>query len=116
MKGNKSYSESLKREVVREVKLGLISKEEAKRKYGIRGQSCVINWIRKFEGRELNKSSIMQHEKSSKKDLIKRLKELERELEDEKIRSEGLSKMIDIAEDQLKITIRKKSGTKQSKR
>ena len=116
MKGNNFYSESLKREVVREVKLGLISKEEAKKKYNIRGQSCIINWIRKFEGKELNKSSMREYEKSSKKDLIKRLKELEREFEDEKIRSEGLSKMIDIAEDQLDIIIRKKSGTKQSKR
>jgi hypothetical protein len=58
----------------------------------------------------------MDYAKSDKAFLIKRIKELERQLEDEQIRSLGLSKMIDIAEEQLKISIRKKSTTKQSKR
>ena len=58
----------------------------------------------------------MDYKKSNKEELIKRLKELERRLEDEQLRAEGYSKMIDIAEDQLKITIRKKSDTKQSTR
>jgi hypothetical protein len=57
----------------------------------------------------------MSYERESKEDLVKRIKELERQLEDERLRSEGFSKMIDIAEDQLKISIRKKSDTKQSK-
>ncbi len=58
---------------------------------------------------------MMDYNKENKDGLIKRIKELERQLEDEKIRAEGYSKMIDIAEDQLKISIRKKSTTKQSK-
>jgi translation initiation factor 2B subunit (eIF-2B alpha/beta/delta family) len=58
----------------------------------------------------------MDYKKSDKDELIKRIRELERQLEDEQMRSFGLSKMIDIAEDQLKISIRKKSATKQSKR
>ena len=59
MKGNKFFSESLKREVVREVKLGLISKAEARRKYGIPGSSSIINWIRKFEGQETTTQKIL---------------------------------------------------------
>jgi transposase-like protein len=110
------YTDSFRREIVREVKSGHLSKEQASRKYSIKGHSTVTNWIRKFEGRDLTNHRMPKLEKSTKKDLIKRLKELERQLEDEKIRSEGLSKMIDIAEDQLNIEIRKKSGTKQSKR
>jgi transposase len=116
MKGNKSYTESLKREVFREVQLGNISKEDAKKKYDIRGHSAVSNWIRKFEEEgSLSKIKMMDYKKENKDGLIKRIKELERQLEDEKIRAEGYSKMIDIAEDQLKISIRKKSITKQSK-
>jgi transposase len=46
------------------------------------------------------------------KDL--RIKELERAFSIEKMRSESLAKMIEIAERELKIDIRKKSGTKQS--
>ena len=115
MKGNKFYSETFKKEVVREVKAGLLSKAEALRKYDIPGSSTIIGWIRKFDGKTTNYRQVMDYKKSDKEALIKRIKELERKLEDEQIRSEGLSKMIDIAEDQLKISIRKKSATKQSR-
>lgn len=116
MKGNKFYSNSLKKEVVREVQSGLLSKAEARRKYDIPGSSSIIEWIRKFDSKLPDNRKIMDYKKSDKDALIKRIKELERQLEDEQMRSFGLSKMIDIAEDQLKITIRKKSITKQSKR
>jgi transposase len=115
MKGIKFYSDSFKKEVVREVKAGLLSKAEARRKYDIPGTSTIIGWIRKFDGKTTDYRRTMDYRKSDKVALIKRIKELERKLEDEQIRSEGLSKMIDIAEEQLKITIRKKSSTKRSK-
>jgi transposase-like protein len=115
MKGRKIYSDSIKREVVREVKAGLLSKIEARRKYDIPGSSTIIGWIRKFDGKISNNRQIMDYKQTDKEVLIKRIKELERKLEDEQIRSEGLSKMIDIAEEQLKISIRKKSATKQSR-
>lgn len=115
MKGNNFYSESVKREVVQEIKSGLISKAEAKRKYDIRGCGCIKKWIRNFESTIPENRKLMDYKKSDKEALIKRLMELERQLKDEHIRSEGLSKMIDIAEEQLKVTIRKKSSTKQSR-
>jgi len=115
MKGIKIYSDSFKREVIREIKSGFLSKAEARRKYDIPGRSTIIGWIRKFDGKTTDYRRIMDYKKSDKEALIKRIKELERKLEEEQIRSEGLSKMIDIAEEQLKITIRKKSSTKQSK-
>ena len=115
MKGIKFYSDSLKKEVVREVKAGLLSKAEARRKYNIPGTSTIIGWIRKFDGKPSDYQKYMDYKKSDREVLIKRIRELERQLEDEQIRAEGLSKMIDIAEEQLKITIRKKSTTKQSR-
>jgi transposase-like protein len=115
MKGNKFYSESFKRAVIKEVLDGHISKADALRKYGIRGSSSIIYWIRKFEESDPQQSS-MEYNKADKKDLIKRIKELERQLKDEQIRSFGYNKMIDIAEEQLNITIRKKPDTKQSKK
>ena len=115
MKGYNYYPESFKRDVVQEILDGHISKAEAKKKYGIRGCGCIINWIRKFEGSDPLHST-MNYSKSDKKELIKRIKELERQLEDEQIRSFGYNKMIDIAEEQLNITIRKKPDTKQSKK
>ena len=116
MKGNKFYPESFKRDVVREVLDGHISKEEARRKYEIKGNSSIINWIRKFEDQDSIKNRPMDYKSKDKEALIKRIKELERQLEDEQIRSFGYSKMIDIAEDRLKVPIRKKIDTKQSKR
>lgn len=116
MKGRKFYPDSLKKEVIWEVQSGLLSKIEARRKYNIPGSSTIIGWIRKFEGKPTEYRRTMDYKQSDKDDLIKRIKELERKLEDEQIRSEGLSRMIDIAEEQLKISIRKKSTTKQSRR
>lgn len=115
MKGYNYYSDSFKRDVVREILDGHISKAEAKRKYGIRGCGCIINWIRKFAESDPQHSS-MDYSKANKKELIRRIKELERQFKDEQIRSFGYNRMIDIAEKQLNITIRKKPDTKQSKK
>ena len=50
---------------------------------------------------------------NNEKELKERIKKLEKELEDANLRAEAYSTMIDIAEKQLKIKIRKKSNTKQ---
>lgn len=109
------YDEALKLAVISEYKSGLVSKRALARKYGIKSGYTITLWIRKL-AEENSGSSAMDYSKSEKKDLIKRIKELERQLEDEQIRSLGYSKMIDIAEEQLNISIRKKPGTKQSKK
>jgi transposase-like protein len=61
-------------------------------------------------------SLTMKEEELSLEVMKDRLKELEHQLSVEKMRSESLSKMIDIAERELKIDIRKKTGAKQSLR
>lgn len=114
MRERQEFSETFKRQVVSEVLSGQLSKPEARRKYNIKGRSCIINWIRKFEGTATHE--LMDYSNLDKKELIKRIKELERQLEDEQIRSFGYNKMIDIAEEQLNVPIRKKLGTKQSKK
>ncbi len=52
----------------------------------------------------------------SKEELEKKVKDLEKQLSYEKMKSEVLDTMINIAEKELKISIRKKSNTKQSKK
>lgn len=47
------------------------------------------------------------------RELEQKIKILEKELEHEKLRTRALTTMIDIAEKELKISIRKKSGAKQ---
>lgn len=110
------YSEEFKLKVVHEVLRGEISKEACRERYGIKGHSTVLKWIRKFG---LSKESIKMGQKKKKTrrptDLKAEIRLLKKELSYEKLKSEALSEMIDIAEEELKISIRKKSGAKQSK-
>ena len=110
------YSEEFKLKVVHEVLRGEISKETCREKYGIKGHSTVLKWIRKFG---LSKEPIKMDQKKRKikpLDLKVEIRLLKKELSYEKLKSEALSEMIEIAEDEFKISIRKKSGAKQSKK
>jgi hypothetical protein len=54
-----------------------------------------------------------EKEKAKLEAAHKRMRELEKQLEDAQMKNIALETMIDLAEDQLKISIRKKSGPKQ---
>lgn len=113
------YSKEFKLKVIEEVLRGEITKEEARRKYGIGGKSGVLNWMRKFEVSGFKKIpdcfERMKEENSNDSAALKqRIRQLERALEDAQLKAEGYSRMIDIAERELKISIRKKSSAKQS--
>jgi transposase-like protein len=115
----KQYTDSFKLQVINEVLSGAVSKEQARHKYQIKGKSAILNWIRKFGWSDSKTLPTHFTSMSAKKDLspeelLKRVRELERALEDAQLRAEGYSRMIDIAERELKIKIRKKSNTKQS--
>ena len=114
------YSDVLKHRIIQEVQFGLLSKEEARRRYGIRGKSAILKWMRKFG--YVSENELPTLKKQSKeipddpKELKRRIAELEKALEEAKLSSEFYSTMIDIAEKEFKIPIRKKSVTKQSKK
>ena len=44
----KDYSLSFKLQLVEQVERGLLSKTEAKHKYGIQGDSTVTKWLKKY--------------------------------------------------------------------
>ena len=52
-------------------------------------------------------------ERADNKELEKRIKELERQLEKARMKNIALNTLIDVAETELKIPIRKKPGAKQ---
>jgi len=54
------------------------------------------------------------HDKSDPEQLKKRVRQLEKQLQNERIRSEFYQTMIDVAERELGISIRKKSDTNPS--
>lgn len=110
LKSSNYYPLKFKLQVIDEVLSGKISKEAARKKYGIKGNSTIIKWIRKLdiESIKMAKNKDINYEK--------RIKELEALLEFERMKRIAAEEMITIAEEQLKINIRKKSDTKQSKR
>lgn len=119
----KSYSEAFKLQVIREVLDGKISKTEANRLYGIRSNSAILEWMRQFSGEKgYDKRGKVLKSKATEKHIIeqtaqaKRILELEELLRIERLKVTLSNTMIDIAEGEFGINIRKKSGAKQSKK
>ena len=114
------YSEEFKWRVVQEVLKGKFTKEEARKVYGIKSNCAILYWMRQFSGIEdyrsggkplLEKSTIAVMKQLNKNE--QRIKELEEELKRERLRADLWQKMVELAEDQLDIDIRKKFGAKQ---
>ena len=115
-----SYSEEFKWKVVKEVLSGELSKAEAKRKYSIGSNSAILYWMRQFSGIENPRESrmlFMTDKKTIKEDKLtkeqKKIKELEEALRKEKNRVLLYEAMMEIAEEDYGIEIRKKSGAEQ---
>lgn len=127
--GSLSWAE--REEMIKEYLSGNYSKVEIWRKYT--GQTVehgkMLHWMRmlgysdrieKPIKRRLSLDSTKQEQSvlatddnpQDPKDLQKRIKELERQLENAQLKAEGYELMIEIAEKELKIPIRKKSDTK----
>lgn len=117
MKEINQYSDEFKQAVVDEVLSGHISKDEARRRYGIKGKSAVLNWLRKFDTTltyEMKKK-IIRHPQDITQ-LEAENNRLREQLELECLRFLSLNVMIDLAEEHFKVPIRKKSGAKQLKK
>ena len=102
-----------KEAIVTEYLLGKATYRELAQKYSIDFR-IIHSWVMKFKGnyKTSQKTALKAPEKSAEKEPPA-IVELREELRLEKLRTELLSTMIDIAEKDLKITIRKKFGTKQ---
>jgi transposase-like protein len=97
-----------------------ISGKELQRKYYLSSSSQLSYWFRKFVDPKIRKSIHMKGRKldasqlsMSEESLEQENERLRKELERERLRSDALNIMIDIAEKELGISIRKKSGAKQ---
>ncbi len=122
-----SYSEEFKLKVVQEVLSGQLTKNEANQKYGIKGHSRILTWIKIYEnkfGKTKNNSyiapcnsSLMTEKEIAEFELLKQENEkLKEQLSFASMRVIALETLIDVAEKELKINLRKKCSTKQSKK
>ena len=122
------YSVEFKKKVITDYIESGITKQEILDKYGIRANSAIQEWMRKLgitdpygkkdylglpnPNRLKKKKPDLSEVELENYALNKRIKELEKQLSDEKIRSEMYSRIIEIAEKDLKLNIRKKLDTK----
>lgn len=110
-------SNAEKRWLVREIESGRMSVGDAKERivlYSKDPRSLIDLWRKKFAPEISFTLPVMTEKEKQKFDAAhKRMKELEKQLEDAQMKNIALETMIDIAEEQLRISIRKKSGPKQ---
>ena len=109
------YSPIFMRTVVRVMLEENLSYREVAKRYGLTTGSMVYNWHKKYSSEiEEIKNDIPMADTSDQNSTDERIKQLEKALEKAKLKILGLETMIDVAESELKIEIRKKSGTKPS--
>lgn len=106
------YSEAFKKAVVSEYERGLLNKDQIQIKYGIGGNSRVLTWCRKYGKLHYPKSGSLG--RPMKDPQKRRIKELEKQLADAKLKLIAYEKLIEIAEQEEGISILKKSEAKQS--
>lgn len=110
------YREAFKWKVVQEVIAGKFTKEEARKVYGIRSNCSILYWMRKYSGntsyrtcQKLGTFAGMPHNKELQ-ELRAKITSLEQELSSANLRADLWQQMIEVAEENLNIDIKKKPG------
>ena len=104
------YSEAFKQSVVREYERGILNKAQIKAKYGIGGKSRVLDWCRKYGKLVYPTGNTGRSMKDPQKH---RIKDLEKQLEEARLKVLAYEKLISIAEKEEGISILKKDAAKQ---
>ncbi len=106
------YSLAFKLQVVAQVERGELTYQQAQHRYGIQGRSTVLVWLRKHGNLDWNQPRVHMVKQSPEQ----RIKELEQELlltqkklQETDLKAKLLDTLIEVAEGQLGIPIRKKS-------
>lgn len=109
----RDYTFSFKLSVVSLVEKGEMTYKQAQDAYGIQGRSTVLTWLRKHGSQDWSSKTISMKPRS-KETPAQKIKRLEKELSNEKIKTKILNTMIDISDQQYGTSIRKKYLPKQS--
>ncbi len=120
----KDYSHALKLQVVQEIERGEESTTSAQRKYGIQARSTVVSWLRKYGSFDWYNQTPSNMPKSPEQKLMemeqklrlleKQNNHLEKQLETSDKKAILFDMMIDLAEKEYNIDIRKNSSPEQS--
>lgn len=110
-----------KEQIINEYLLGGSGYRALAKKHGV-GRSTINRWVLDYEGifnpnKAIEESSNLGcMQKVPTENLPKEFVELQKQLEQERLHNKLLTAMIDIAEQELKIPIRKKYGTRRLKK
>lgn len=117
MEEQKTFSKVERRWIARELQSGRMTIGEAKEHFASRSknpEALVRRTLKEYSSDiDFTLPVMTEKEKAKLEAAHKRMRELEKQLEDAQMKNIALETMIDIAEEQLKISIRKKSGPKQ---
>ena len=114
-RSQRDYNLGFKLGVISQVEKGEMTYKQAQKAYGIQGKSTVLVWLRKFGNLDWKKPII--HSMStpkSKETPAQKIKRLEKELDEQRLKNEMLNYMIDLSDKQYGTAIRKKFSPKQS--
>lgn len=116
----RDYSHAFKLQVVQEIERGEENTTSAQRKYGIQSRSTVVGWLRKYGTFDWYNQTLSNRPKSAEQKLMeleqkvrlleKQKKYLEKQLEQSDKKSILFDMMIELAEKEYNIDIRKNSS------
>jgi transposase len=114
---NFSYEIAFRRWLVREIEEQRMTVIEAVKQFNFcpeNGRRLIYDWRKKYAPEMvLSSQSMTEAEKRKLAELQKQNKALEKQLEDARMQNIAINMLIDVAEEKLNISIRKKSGAKQ---
>lgn len=111
-----SYTDDLKKHVAQEICNGKISWREAQAKYGISSQGTIGRWVKQYKKGWVILPAIENTIHLKKEDLHSLVRQLKNQLKYSQVQIKVYESIINNAEKELKIDLRKKSFTKQSKK
>ena len=100
------YSESFKKQIVREFEQGLLNKDQLQRKYNLGGNSTVLKWCRKYGTFAYNTPT--QNGRPMKDPQKQRIRELEKKLKAAELKLKVYDKLIEITNRELDQDVIKK--------
>jgi hypothetical protein len=115
--GENQHQVAFRRWLVREIVSGRMTQKDAIDRFEFNQKNphaLLFRWMERYKPSIPVTLPVMSEKERQKLEILqKQVKELEKQLENAQMKNVALETMIDVAEEQLKIKIRKKSGPKQ---
>lgn len=113
-RSQRDYPLGFKLSVVAQVERGDMTYKQAQEQYGIQGRSTVLVWLRKHGRQDWDKPLERMHMPRSAETPAQKIKRLERELAQEKMKVLVYQEMADVLEKEHGLVLRKKSSAARS--